>query len=339
MSELIADYALRPHNSFGFEVRARYAQRIDSEAMLMAALADPRLAGLPRLILGGGSNVVLTRDFNGVVWLIALRGRHLLYEDTNAWFVEASAGENWHAFVQWTLEQGWPGLENLALIPGSVGAAPIQNIGAYGLEIAARIKALRAIELATGKSVVFEASDCHFAYRDSFFKQQGLARFVIVSVTFCLPKAWRPLLDYPALAQACAARGLVKPAPHDIFEAVVAIRRAKLPDPAKIGNAGSFFKNPLVSAAYFDVLRAREPKLVAYRQPDGQVKLAAAWLVEQCGWKGRTLGRAAVFARQALVIVNCGGASGADVLELAHAIQRDVHARFGVWLEPEPVIL
>jgi UDP-N-acetylmuramate dehydrogenase len=339
MPELLADYPLRTHNTFGFDVQARYAQSVDSAATLGAALSDPRTAGLPRLVLGGGSNIVLTRDFDGVVWLMALRGRRLVQEDAEARLIEAGAGENWHDFVQWTLAQGWPGLENLALIPGSVGAAPIQNIGAYGLEVAARIQSVQAVEIASGESITFDVSECRFAYRDSLFKQQKCTRFVIVSVTFRLSKTWQPVLDYPALAEACATRHIINPAPRDIFNAVVALRREKLPDPSHLGNAGSFFKNPLISAAQFDVLQTAEPDIIAYYQADESVKLAAGWLIEQCGWKGRILGRAAVHAKQALILVNGGGACGTDILALAGAIQHDVHARFGVWLEPEPVIL
>ncbi len=341
MSELMTDYALQAHNTFGFKVHARYALRIENEAMLRAALVDPRIADLPRLVLGGGSNIVLTGDFDGIVWLISMKGRRLVHEDEQAWFVEAGAGENWHEFVAWTLEQGCPGLENLALIPGLVGAAPVQNIGAYGLEIAEHFATLSAIELSTGKTVVFDKADCGFAYRDSFFKQQGRGRFVIASVTFRLPKKWRPRCDYADLARQFSVAGMTdaQPTPRDIFEAVVAIRRAKLPNPAEIGNVGSFFKNPAVSAEDFDLLLAREADIVAYRQPDRRVKLAAGWLIEQCGWKGRGLGPAAVHAQHALVLINKGGAQGQDILELAGAIQHDVDARFGVQLELEPTVI
>ena len=189
---LIADYPLRAHNTFGFDVCAQLACRIEREDQLLAAVRDPRAAGLPRLVLGGGSNIVLTRDFAGLVLLIALRGRRVVREDADAWFVEAAAGENWHEFVAWTLAHGLPGLENLALIPGTVGAAPIQNIGAYGLEMAERFASLRAVDLASGAIVDMDASACRFGYRDSFFKREGRDRFVITSVTFRLPKAWTP---------------------------------------------------------------------------------------------------------------------------------------------------
>jgi UDP-N-acetylmuramate dehydrogenase len=336
--EFVPDASLRAHNSFGFDVRARLLCRIESEHQLVAAAADARAAGLPKLVLGGGSNVVLTRDFDGLVLLIALRGKRVVSEDAAAWYVEAAAGENWHEFVAWTLREGLPGLENLALIPGTVGAAPIQNIGAYGLEMGERFASLRAIELATGDVVEFDAPACRFGYRDSYFKREGRGRYAIVSVTFKLPKAWTPHADYADVARELAARGEAA-TPQAIFDAVVAVRRAKLPDPLLLGNAGSFFKNPVVEAAQFDALKEREPELVSYRQPDGRVKLAAGWLIDRCGWKGRAIGAAAVHERQALVLVNRGGATGEAVLALASAIQKDVRERFGVELEPEPVCL
>lgn len=335
-----ADYPLREHNTFGFDVRAHLLCRIESEAQFAAALADPRAKGLRTLVLGGGSNVVLTRDFDGLVLFVALRGREVVREDRDAWYVQAAAGETWHEFVAWTLAQGMPGLENLALIPGTVGAAPIQNIGAYGLEMGERLASLRAIELATGTAHEFDAAACRFGYRDSFFKREGRGRFAITSVTFRLPKAWQSHADYADIARELTAQGKAdNPDAQAIFDAVVAVRRAKLPDPRELGNAGSFFKNPVIDAVQFEALRAREPEVVSYPQPDGRVKLAAGWLIDRCGWKGRALGRAAVHERQALVLVNRGGATGAEVLALAQRIQQDVMLRFGVALEPEPVVL
>lgn len=340
-ASLLNSYPLQAHNTFGFDVRARLACRVEREEQLLAAVRDPRVVGLPRLVLGGGSNVVLTRDFDGLVLLVALRGRRLVREDDDAWYVEAGAGENWHDFVAWTLAQEMPGLENLALIPGTVGAAPIQNIGAYGLEMCERFASLRAVELATGETLELDAPACQFGYRDSFFKREGRDRFVITSVTFRLPKAWVPRASYADIARELAAEGHgdTSPDAQAIFDAVVAVRRAKLPDPLELGNAGSFFKNPVVDAAQFDALQRQEPEVVSYRQPDGRVKLAAGWLIDQCGWKGRAMGAAAVHERQALVLVNRGGASGAEVLALAQAIQQDVRERFGVELEAEPVCL
>ncbi|KXU90287.1 UDP-N-acetylenolpyruvoylglucosamine reductase [Paraburkholderia monticola] len=345
VASLMAGYSLKAHNTFGFDVCAQFACLIEREEQLLAAVRDPRVAGLPRLVLGGGSNVVLTGDFAGLVLLVALRGRRVVREDQDAWYVEAAAGEPWHEFVAWTLAESMPGLENLALIPGTVGAAPIQNIGAYGLEMCERFASLRAIELATGEAVELDGDACRFGYRDSFFKREGRERFVITSVTFRLPKAWQPRAGYAELARELAARAgqadgeALQPSAQAIFDAVVAVRRAKLPDPLELGNAGSFFKNPVIDAARFEALKRREPEIVSYAQADGRVKLAAGWLIDRCGWKGRAMGAAAVHERQALVLVNRGGASGAQVLALARAIQRDVSERFGVELEAEPVCL
>jgi UDP-N-acetylmuramate dehydrogenase len=334
---LLADYSLLRHNTFGFDARARYAMRIDSVEAACALATDPGIAGMRQLVLGGGSNLVLTRDFDGVALIVGIAGRRVIADDADAWLVEAGAGENWHEFVAWTLAQGMPGLENLALIPGTVGAAPIQNIGAYGLEMGERFERLHAVELATGARVAFDRAECAFGYRDSFFKRDGRGRFMITSVVFRLPKAWTPRADYADLARA------LDDAPtrdaQAIFDAVVAVRRAKLPDWTKLGNAGSFFKNPVIGADAFDALKQREPEIVSYAQPDDQVKLAAGWLIDRCGWKGKGIGGAAVHDRQALVLVNRGGATGAQVLELAEAIKRDVLTRFGVELEMEPVVL
>jgi UDP-N-acetylmuramate dehydrogenase len=335
---LLSDHSLRTDNTFGFDTRARWFCNIESPEQFGAVLRDPRVAGLPYLVLGGGSNIVFTRDFDGVALRVALTGKRVMREDDGAWYVEAAAGERWHDFVAWTLEHAMPGLENLALIPGTVGAAPVQNIGAYGLEMAERFASLRAVELATGEMHEFDAAQCRFGYRDSFFKQEGRGRFAITSVTFRLPKAWTPRADYADVARALEASG-AQGSPRAIFDAVVAVRRAKLPDPAALGNAGSFFKNPVIDAQTFEALREREPHIVSYRQSDGRVKLAAGWLIDQCGWKGRAIGAAAVHERQALVLVNRGGATGAQVLALALAIQNDVRERFGVELEPEPVVI
>jgi UDP-N-acetylmuramate dehydrogenase len=335
--ELLAAYSLRTHNTFGFDVRARHAMKIDSAEAAAALPGDRRIAGMAQLVLGGGSNIVLTRDFDGLALIVGIAGKRVIAEHEDAWLVEAGAGENWHEFVAWTLAQGMPGLENLALIPGTVGAAPIQNIGAYGLEMGERFERLSAVELATGACVGFDRAACAFGYRDSFFKRAGRGRFMITSVVFRLPKAWQPRAAYADVAR--ALEGAATCDAQAIFDAVVAVRRAKLPDWTVLGNAGSFFKNPVVSAQAFEALQRREPGVVSYPQADGQVKLAAGWLIDRCGWKGRGIGGAAVHDRQALVLVNRGGATGAQVLELAQAIRRDVLARFDVELDMEPVTL
>jgi len=333
------DFPLRNFNTFGIDAIAHAYLRVASADMLRAVQADAGLARLPRLILGGGSNLLLTGDFPGLVLHMASAGIEIVGEDRQAVYVRAAAGESWHGFVQWTLRHGLGGLENLSLIPGSVGAAPIQNIGAYGVELKDCFHRLTAFDFATGETVALDRADCVFGYRDSVFKRELLGRAVILNVSFALPKAWRPNLQYAEVAQELAVRGSGAPTPQSISDAVIAIRTRKLPDPAKIGNAGSFFKNPLVSAQQRDALLACYPRLANYAQPDGQYKLAAGWLIDQCGWKGKNLGAAGVYEKQALVLVNRGGARGADIMRLAAAIQADVEARFSVRLEPEPVFV
>ena len=335
---LLHDYSLKSLNTFSIDVRAKHYLRVTSVEDLRAALADPHMAALPRLVLGGGSNLLLTRDFPGLVLHIALAGRDILPGDASHHQVRVAAGENWHQFVQWTLAQGVGGLENLSLIPGTAGAAPIQNIGAYGAETKDYFHSLTAFDPATGAVRSMDAAACRFAYRDSVFKHEA-RELIILDVTFRLPRAWQPNLRYAELANAVAEQGWPAPTPQQVADTVIAIRRRKLPDPAQIGNAGSFFKNPVVSAGQCAQLLEQFPTLVHHRQPDGSEKLAAGWLIDQCGWKGRNLGAAGVYPKQALVLVNNGGATGAEVMALAAAIQADVAARYGVQLEPEPVFI
>jgi UDP-N-acetylmuramate dehydrogenase len=274
-----------------------------------------------------------------VVLKVEILGRRLLRETPEAFIVEAGAGENWHDFVAWTLQQGWPGLENLALIPGLVGAAPVQNIGAYGVELKDRFESLDGVDLVTGRSVTLDAAQCAFGYRDSVFKHLLAGKTLITRVRFRLNKAWAPVLGYLDLQKRVHDTGNAHPDAQTIFDWVCAIRSAKLPDPQLIGNAGSFFKNPVVSAEQCRDIIGRDPSVVHYPLPDGTAKLAAGWLIDACGWKGKSIGQAGVYERQALVLVNRGDAIGAEVLTLARAIQESVYGRFGIRLEPEPVIL
>lgn len=331
------DVSLRALNTFGVEALARAYLPVSSVATLAAVRADKALAAMPRLILGGGSNLLFTQNVDALVLHMNSHGMSVTGEDADHVFVCAQAGESWHGFVQWTLAQGLGGLENLSLIPGSVGAAPIQNIGAYGSEMADCFHSLHAFDFVTGELLTLTRDDCAFGYRNSIFKHALRDRAVIVDVTFALPKRWQPNLRYAELAQEVAA--ISKPTAMEISAAVIAIRSRKLPDPAVTGNAGSFFKNPVVSAAQRDALLTDYPQLVSYAQADGSFKLAAGWLIDQCGWKGRSLGAAGVHERQALVLVNRGGASGQEILQLAERIKEDVALRFGVSLETEPVVL
>ena len=335
--------SLRDHNSFGLPALARTLVRITSDADVRRVVDHPEWGRAPLFVLGGGSNLVLTKDLDAVVLKVEVRGLRLVTEQPDAWIVEAGAGERWHDTVAWTLAHGWPGLENLALIPGSVGAAPVQNIGAYGVELKDRFHSLDAVDLVTGRSVTLDAAACRFGYRDSVFKHEGFGglagKSVITRVRFRLPRPWQPVLGYLDLDRRRAETGIAEPDAQTIFDWVCAIRRAKLPDPAVIGNAGSFFKNPVVSAEQCRDIIGRDPEIVHYPMPDGSCKLAAGWLIDACGWKGKTVGRAGVYEKQALVLVNRGGASGAEVVTLARAIQESVYGRFGIRLEPEPVIV
>jgi len=332
-------YSLRALNTFGIDAKAAHFLKVTDVAQLHALYREPSLRAMPRLILGGGSNLLLTKDFSGLVLHIATQGIAITGEDEQQVFVTAQAGENWHAFVQWTLAQGLPGLENLSLIPGSVGASPIQNIGAYGGELAEFFHSLTAFDMTSGELLHLSKTDCAFAYRDSIFKHALRDRAIILEVRFALPKSWQPNLLYAELAAELASRGISNASAQEIADAVIAIRSRKLPDPAKVGNAGSFFKNPVVSAEQRNSLLAQHPALVSYPQADGSYKLAAGWLIDQCGWKGKSMGAAGVHENQALVLVNRGGATGADVLRLSNKIREEVQAKYGVMLEPEPVIV
>lgn len=333
------DFPLKKLNTFGISAMTQAYVSVESVDDLKSIYADPLLQKMKKLVLGGGSNMLFTRNFPGLVVHLCQKGKTLYREDESAVYVSAAAGENWHEFVCWTLENGWGGLENLSLIPGTVGAAPVQNIGAYGAELKDCFHSLSAFDFETGDIQTFSKADCRFAYRDSFFKQEASGRYAIVKVNFCLPKQWEPNLSYSELAQALSARGISSPSPEEISQVIIHIRQHKLPDPAFIGNAGSFFKNPLVSKAEFEALRITHPQIPGYLQGDGRYRIAAGWLIDQCGWRGKTSGNAGVFETQALVLVNRGGATGLEIVRLAANIQHDVKNRFGLKLEPEPVFI
>ena len=349
---------LQAFNTFHIVAKAHAMVRIGDEADLKTVLADPSLVKEAKFVLGGGSNIVLTGDVKPLVLKVELMGRRLVQETAKAFIVEAGAGENWHDFVAWTLAQGYPGLENMALIPGTVGASPVQNIGAYGVELQDHFESLDAIDLQTGKLFTLNAAQCAFGYRDSIFKhasgadralgQQALGlqgRALILRVRFALVKAWKPVLGYADIEKKMTEMACSQPTAQQVFDWVCAIRRAKLPDPQVIGNVGSFFKNPTVTPEQCADIIARDPKVVHYPLPDGTIKLAAGWLIDSCGWRGKSVGQAGVYEKQALVLVNRGGADAADgatggeVMTLAKAIQTSVYERFGILLEIEPVVV
>lgn len=331
--QVLENFPLKDLNTFGVAANARYYAAFDSIGSLNDILS--KYPGQPLLILGGGSNVLLTKDFDGLVLKNDIRGIRKVSEDAEFVYVKAGAGENWHQFVLYTIEHGWGGLENLSLIPGCVGASPMQNIGAYGVEIKDVFEQLTAFHLNERSNYTFRAQACEFGYRESVFKRKYKGQFVIADVTFKLRK--QPVLNtsYGAIASELKARGIEHPTIRDVSDVVISIRQSKLPDPNETGNAGSFFKNPSITIPQFDELKKKYPDMVAYLNPDGTMKLAAGWLIEQAGWKGYRQGDAGVHARQALVLVNHGQATGAEIVALSEQIIASIKEKFGVELERE----
>ncbi|UUD64775.1 UDP-N-acetylmuramate dehydrogenase [Pseudomonas seleniipraecipitans] len=330
--------SLRAYNTFGVDVAARYWAEASDDAQVRQALDAARDRQVPLLVLGGGSNLLLTANVEALVLRMASRGIRVVADDGQRVEIEAEAGEPWHGFVLWTLQQGFAGLENLSLIPGTVGASPVQNIGAYGVELKDCFVGLTALDRQSGEIREFDLQDCAFAYRDSRFKRES-GRWIILRVRFALERNASLHLDYGPVRQRLAEQGIEAPSASDVSRAICAIRSEKLPDPAVLGNAGSFFKNPLVPAELAQRLQQQHVDLVAYPQADGQVKLAAGWLIEKAGWKGFRDGDAGVHRLQALVLVNYGHATGQQLLGLAQRIQADIAERFGVSLEIEPNVL
>jgi UDP-N-acetylmuramate dehydrogenase len=329
------NFSLHAFNTFHIESIARYFSEVNSIEQLRELIHSGMFTDNPLLIIGGGSNLLLTGNFNGIVVHVNNRGIEVTSHSYDSVFVKASAGENWHDLVVWCVSQGYGGLENLSLIPGNVGSCPIQNIGAYGVEVKDSFHSLEAIDLLTGELKVYYRNDCRFGYRDSIFKTDLKGKVVIWSVTFELKTNPEVHLEYGAIKQELALMGIENPGIADVSKAVCSIRQSKLPDPKLIGNAGSFFKNPTVGSDFAENLKETFPNLVSYPFGDGKVKLAAGWLIEQCGWKGFREGDAGVHQNQALVLVNYGNASGSNILTLAHRIQNSVYERFGVKLEME----
>ena len=327
--------SLKPFNSFGVDVTASLFAQAHTDADVREALLYAADRKLPLLVIGGGSNLLLTGNVTALVLRMASRGIRLLEDDGERVVVEAEAGEVWHSFVLWTLEQGLSGLENLSLIPGTVGAAPMQNIGAYGVEIKDVFAGLTALDRQTGELRDFTLAECNFGYRDSLFKQQA-GRWLILRVRFALSRAASLHLEYGPVRQRLSEQGIDQPTASDVSRAISSIRSEKLPDPAVLGNAGSFFKNPVVSATLAAELKLTHPGMIGYPQADGRVKLAAGWLIEAAGWKGFREADAGVHRLQSLVLVNYGSATGLQLLALAQRIQADIEQRFAVQLEMEP---
>lgn len=346
--KIFENSSLKKHNTFGIDVSAKYFLEANSVSDIQNLLEDKKLNSQIRLILGGGSNILFTKNFDGVVLKNNIKGIELVKEDSENYFVKAGGGEVWHEFVLHCIKNNYAGVENLSLIPGCVGAVPIQNIGAYGVEQKETFYELEAIDLFENKKVVFNNSDCQFGYRDSIFKRearpndqkvgQAKNKFIITSVTFKLNKKPKFNTSYGAINQELEKMNVQEISISAISQAVCNIRRSKLPDPAVIGNAGSFFKNPIVSNDKYESLKKKFPAIVAYKDNAG-MKLAAGWLVEQSGWKGKSFGNYGVHKDQALVLVNYGNAKGNEIYELSSKVLESVKEKFGVDLEREVVIV
>jgi UDP-N-acetylmuramate dehydrogenase len=335
MLRIEENISLKNLNTFGIEANCNYYTEIYSINDFLELLKTEIYRNNEHLIIGGGSNILLTQNFKGLVIRICLKGKEIIQEDENFVTVKIAAGENWHEFVIWCIDNGFAGLENLSLIPGCVGASPMQNIGAYGVEIKERFKELEAFDLKTGERKMFSNEECKFGYRESIFKNEAKGKYLITSVFFTLNKNPELNISYGAIASELHAAGVLKPDIRAVSDAVVRIRKSKLPNPAETGNAGSFFKNPEVSASKHDELKKTYPELVSYALPNSNYKLAAGWLIEQCGLKGYEHKGAAVHDKQALVLVNKKNASGNSVYELSTYVLEQVNIKFGVQLERE----
>ncbi|MBR9853393.1 MAG: UDP-N-acetylmuramate dehydrogenase [Algicola sp.] len=336
--EIQENISLKNYNTFGIDVKARFFVEITGLVQLQKVL---ELKAYPKkFIISGGSNMLLTKDIDWLVIHIKLKGITVVEEDENSVEVKAMAGENWHELVMWTLKHGYGGLENLSLIPGNVGTAPIQNIGAYGVELKDVLISCAAMDIETGELEGFDNEACEFGYRDSIFKNRAKDKYIITSVTLRLSKKNHTLhTGYGSIENELKNRGIIHPTIKDVSDAVIAIRESKLPDPKKIGNSGSFFKNPVISKKAFDKFIKSHPNAPFYELEENEYKIPAGWLVEQCGFKGKRFGDAGVHEKQALVLVNYGNATGKEILELSKKIQDEVKKTFKIKLQPEVNII
>lgn len=339
MPQFEENISLRQRHTFATDTRARMAATIAQTADLKSLIQTTVWQEYPRLILGQGSNTLFNQDFPGLVLFNQIQGIELLKESSDHIWLKIGAGENWHQFVQYCIQHNYAGIENLSLIPGTVGAAPIQNIGAYGVELESVFEELSAIELSSGQEKIFKHNDCDFGYRYSVFKSSLANQYCITHVTLRLNKIPHYHLDYGQIQDVLKEMNISTPSIQSISEAVTTIRRRKLPDPTQLPNAGSFFKNPVIENSQFELLQQKYPTISHYSQPNNKTKIAAAWLIEQCGWKGKRLGPVGVHENQALVIINYDHGSGKEICDLAKAIQSDVKTKFSIDLIPEVCIV
>lgn len=345
------NYSLLNHNTFGFDIKCSRFIEFESVNDLKEALREidkPGYTGRPPFVIGGGSNLVFTADYAGTILHSAIRGREVVQEDDHEVLLRIGSGENWDETVAYCTTHGWCGTENLSLIPGDTGAAAIQNIGAYGVELKDLVDKVETVEISTGKDCAFTKAECRYAYRRSIFKEELKGRHIVTYVTLRLKKAFHPDLDYGNIRAELTQEGLLdapestdtsRITPQNLRNAIIRIRRNKLPDPAEIGSAGSFFMNPIIPRMLYDRLSAKYPDMPHYTMDDGRLKVPAGWLIDRCGWKGKQLGKAGVYPKQALVLINKGGATGIDIVTLSNTIRKDVRKRFNLEISPEANII
>ncbi len=331
--------SLKSYNTFGIDVKAKFFSEIYDETELKEVFSSDEYKSLPKLILGGGSNILLTKDFDGLVLKISISGIEIIGEDNETVLIKAGAGETWHKLVLFCVEKNYGGIENLSLIPGTVGAAPMQNIGAYGREIKDVFESLNGVYIDNGKSAVFKKDECKFGYRNSIFKNELRDKFIITYVTLRLSKHPVINISYGNVKSELDKLGYNQIGIKEVSDVIIKIRQSKLPDPAEIGNAGSFFKNPEVSEDKFNQLKENFKDIIGFKLENGKVKIPAGWLIESCGWKGKKVGNTGSHAKQSLVLVNYGEASGEEVLNLAKEIKKSVLDKFGIELKEEVNII
>lgn len=334
-----SDVNLQPYNTLNIPATARYFAAVESKSQLKEILTHPETEPQQLLVLGGGSNILFADDFDGLVLHIEISGKEIIQETDEHVWLKIGAGENWHQMVRYCVENGFGGIENLSLIPGTVGAAPIQNIGAYGVELEEVFQWLEAANIETGEVRRFDKEDCQFDYRDSVFKNELKGEFIVTEVTLKLSKKPEINTTYGAIQTELQNRGITNPTIHDVSDIVIDIRNSKLPNPKSLGNAGSFFKNPIVAEKLYYRIKEDYPEAPGYTMDNGEVKIPAGWLIEEAGWKGKIVGNTGTYKQQALVIVNHGGATGEEILEMSERIRKSVAEKFGIELIPEVNII